>query len=165
MVLGETVLELLEIHLRTSLCAVRRPTEWPIGIPQELAGEQHQISFFCSDDMIRLYGRRDETDGSRRDHSVASDPLRKGRLVTRTDGNVCPNWTQKAFWFTGWTRLLFELYRYPVNPEFQVEALSCCQNVHNYTVLIPHRRSTTSAGKSYSRIKASVISIEVIEIL
>ena len=66
-----------------------RGLQRPIRIPQEFTCQQNHVSLIRSDDVIRLHRRSNEANSPGRYFGLAPDALRKGRLITRTDRNLC----------------------------------------------------------------------------
>jgi hypothetical protein len=65
-----------------------RSTEWPVGIAQHLAREQHQIGLIIADDLVGLSRRGDQADRSGGDIGFASNPFREGRLIPRPHRDI-----------------------------------------------------------------------------
>ena len=59
----------------------------PVRVPQEFAGEQHEVCLTGADNVVGLCGVGDKADGSGENSGFAADAFREGRLITRPYGN------------------------------------------------------------------------------
>src|SRR6202167_1641304 len=63
--------------------------QWPVRIAQKFAGNDDGVRLSGNENMLGLCGGCDHPDGAGQDVGFPADLLRKLRLITRTDRNLC----------------------------------------------------------------------------
>ena len=71
------------------LMKATRRMQWPIGIPQKLPPQKHQVSLALADDLISLGGFRDQAHRGGLNTCFTPNTFSKGYLETRSYRNLC----------------------------------------------------------------------------